>query len=157
MKTYQLTKNFWLHEYIPESIYRHYISIGKPHYLANMINPMLPIADQFMRDRFGPFLINTWKEISDKKSPLYYQWSGIRYDTPECKWWSFTSTHSYGMGSDKKPQLVTAEEVRADIIKNYHRDYQPLGITCIEDGVNWVHSDLRTLLFNKDELLRVPR
>jgi len=38
--------------------------------------------------------------------------------------------------------------------ENYHSMYMELGLTCIEENVSWVHSDLRALL-NPGELLIV--
>lgn len=144
MKTYKLTDNLWLHEYIPELLYKKFCD-EKPHYLMNMIDPRLPLVDQFLIDRFGSAYINNW----------YYdgmrQWSGIR--TPGSPYYSMFSEHTYGRASDKIFSKVSAEEVREDIENNYSM-YQSLGLTCIEANVSWVHSDLR-YLHNSDELLIV--
>ena len=134
MKTIRLTKNLWLHEYIQEGLYKQYAE-NKPHYLMGLIDQRLPILDQFMRDRFGMVTINNWSSGGDR------QWSGLR--TPESPYYSKFSQHSYGRASDKLFRDATAEEVREDIKKNYEKLYQPLGLTCIEDNVSWVHSDVR--------------
>jgi hypothetical protein len=151
MKTYKLSDNLWLHEYIPEFLYKKFCD-EKPHYLMNMIDPRLIELDQFIRDRFGSVTINNWISIKDKDSPLYRQWSGIR--TPGSEYYSMFSEHTYGRASDKIFKNVHAEEVREDIEENYSL-YQSLGLTCIESGTSWLHSDLRALLYNKDQLLIV--
>lgn len=145
MKTYKLDNNLWLHEYIPELLYKKFCE-EKPHYLLNMIDSRLIEADQFIRDRFGELYINNWHSGGDR------QWSGIR--TPGSPYHKIFSEHTYGRASDKIFKDVTAEEVREDIIENYHGLYEPIGITCIEKDVSWLHSDLRALL-NPGELLIV--
>lgn len=147
MKTYQLTKNLWLHEYIPEDLYKKYAD-KKPHYLIGMIDPRLIILDQFMRDRFGSVVINNWYTDGDR------EWSGVRHkDSP---YYSFFSQHSFGRASDKLFSKVSAEEVRIDIKRNYHELYKPLGLTCIEGGVSWVHSDVRSLITPGELLIVYP-
>jgi len=143
MRTYKLTKNLWLHEYIPEKLYKQYCE-RKPHYLVGLIDKRLVIVDQFMRDRFGPVIINSWKDYNDVVDEDDRNWSGIR--TPNSPYYSFTSQHSWGRASDKIFLKVIAEEVRTDIIENYDKLYKPLGLTTIEDNVSWVHSDVRMLI-----------
>jgi len=143
MKTYKLTKNLWLHEYIPEQLYKQYCEF-KPHYLFGLIDRRILTIDQFMRYRYGPVFINTWKDENDIADINDRNWSGIR--TPDSSYYSFTSQHSFGRASDKIFLNMTANEVREDIIKNYDLLYKPLGLTAIEDGVNWIHSDVRLLM-----------
>lgn len=144
MKTYKLSNNLWLHEYIPELLYKKFCE-EKPHYLMNMIDPRLIEVDQFLIDRFGSAYINNWYNGG------VYEWSGIR--TPGSSYYKMFSEHTYGRASDKKFIHAEAEDVREDIIENYGM-YKPLGLNCIEAGVSWVHSDLR-YLHNSDELLIV--
>lgn len=147
MKTYKITDNLWLHEYIPELLYKKFCEV-KPHYLMNMIDPRLFEADQFMRDRFGPVTINNWHSEGER------EWSGIR--THGSPYYKIFSEHSYGRGSDKIFKQVIAEEVREDIIENYDTMYRQLGVTCIEANVSWVHSDLRALLYPGELLIVYP-
>lgn len=129
MKRIQLTKNLWLDEYIPENLYKRLQK--KPHILIGLLDRRLVMADQMLRDHFGPVTINNWWIKGDRN------WSGIR--TPDSPYYSETSQHSWGRASDKLFKNVTAQEVR-EYIKGM---YEELGITCIEENVSWVHSDVR--------------
>lgn len=134
MKKIQLTTNLFLNEYIPEELYKKYAAT-KPQYLIGMLDKRLIDVDQFLRDRFGKVSINTWFYGGSRN------WSGVR--TPDSPYYSATSQHTYGRASDKIFDDVTAEEVRADIKKNFVSLYKPLGLSCFEDNVSWVHSDVR--------------
>jgi len=138
MKRVKLTDNLFLDEYIPKDLYEKYAH--KPHILIGLIDKRLVQADQMLRNEFGSVIINTWVSGGERN------WSGIR--TPDSPYYSATSQHPYGRASDKI-FTVSAEEVREYIKMNW----RTLGITCIEDGVDWVHSDVR--YWNKDELLIV--
>lgn len=129
MNRINLTKNLFLDEYIPEAMYR--TLQKKPHILIGLLDRRLVMADQMLRDRFGPVTINNWW-YGHKRN-----WSGIR--TPESPYYSATSQHTFGRASDKIFTHVTAAEVR-DYIRGM---YEELGITCIEENVSWVHSDVR--------------
>ena len=142
MKKVQLSPNLWLHEYIPKEMYLDYEKKGKLHHLRWMIDDRLINADQALRDRFGSLTINNWASHGSRK------WSGLR--TPGSPYYKEASSHSFGRASDKIFSSATAEEVRDEIKKN--QAYWKLqGITAIEDGVSWVHSDCRPN--NSDEIL----
>ncbi|MCO6501358.1 MAG: hypothetical protein J5I47_13415 [Vicingus serpentipes] len=129
-----LTPKLYLHEYIPESLYVKYAK-SKPHYLIGLLDKKLITVDQFMRERYGKVTINNWYYGGNRN------WSGIR--TPDSPYYSQFSQHSYGRASDKIFKEITAEEVRADIKNNYVSLYKELGLSCIEDNVDWLHSDVR--------------
>ena len=128
MQRIKLTTNLCLDEYIPKDLYLKYIS--KPHILIGLLDKRLIEADQKLRDIFGSVTINNWWQGGPRN------WSGIR--TPESPDYSYTSQHTFGRASDKIFS-VPASEVRAYI----RLHYKELGITCIEDNVTWVHSDVR--------------
>ena len=138
MKRIKLSKNINLDEYIPEKLYRKYI--GREHILIGLIDSRLVKADQLLRDEFGAMTINNWWIGGNRN------WSGLR--TPDSSYYSPTSQHSFGRASDKLFS-VSAGEVR-QYIKN---NWQKLGITCIEENVSWVHSDVR--YYKSDNLLIV--
>lgn len=129
MNRIKISNNFWLDEYIPEELYLKWKH--KPHRLMAMIDSRLVLADQLLRDEFGPVTINNWWTGGDRN------WSGIR--TIGSPYYSQTSQHSWGRASDKIFHDASAGKVRA-YIKGM---YEELGITCIEEGVSWVHSDVR--------------
>ena len=139
MERVKISANFFLDEYIPKDLYLKYAS--KSWILLGLIDSRLIQADQMLRNVFGSVTINSWWNGGDR------QWSGLRL--PASPDYSLTSQHSYGRGSDKLFKHP-ASEVR-EYIKLYWKE---LGITCIEDNVSWIHSDVRALQ-NPNELLIV--
>ena len=129
MSRIRLTQNLWLDEYIPNELYNQYQD--RPHILIGLLDERLIRADQLLRDRFGPVTINNWWHGGERN------WSGIRLQGSP--FYSFTSQHSFGRASDKLFWNVTAEEVRSYI----KIAWAELGITCIEDNVSWIHTDVR--------------
>ena len=138
MQRIKLTTNLNLDEYIPKELYLKFEST--PHILIGLLDKRLITADQKLRDQFGSVTINNWWDGGNRN------WSGIR--TPETTLFSLTSQHAHGRASDKL-FTVSAAEVR-QYIREYWRE---LGITCIEDNVSWVHSDVRN--WSGNELLIV--
>jgi len=130
MKRIKLTNNLFLDEYIPKEIYE--ANIHRPVILHRLINPKLIVADQKLRDEFGPITINNWWNGGNRNA------SGVRRPSCSGKYWSELSDHSTGNASDKIFRDATAEEVREFIKLNHLK----LGITSIEDKVSWVHSSV---------------
>jgi hypothetical protein len=124
-----LTKNLFLDEYIPESLYREYE--GKETELIKLIDPRIIKADQQLRTIFGPVTINNWWVGGIRN------WSGLR--TPESPYYSPTSMHSVGKASDKLFKDYDSEEVQ-EWIKEHWKE---IGITRMEIGVSWVHTDVK--------------
>jgi hypothetical protein len=135
----QLTANLFLDEYIPKELYLKHKNT--PQVLIGLIDSRLIKADQMLRDQFGPVTINNWWNEGSR------QWSGLR--TKESSDYSPTSQHTYGRASDKLFDDADAETVRQYIIQHW----KELGLTCIEAGVSWVHSDVRN--WNGQRLLIV--
>jgi hypothetical protein len=129
MERVKLTANLYLDEYIPKELYIQYK--GKENRLMWMLDKRLVESDQKLRDKFGSVTINDWWNGGDRN------YSGIRL--PDSPYYSFTSQHTWGRASDKIFKDAMATEVRSYIKSNYLY----LGITCIEDNVTWVHSDVR--------------
>ncbi|HAQ19615.1 MAG TPA: hypothetical protein DCR40_10350 [Prolixibacteraceae bacterium] len=139
MQRINLTAKLYLDEYIPKDLYLKYQD--KPHILIGLLDNRLIEADQKLREVFGSVTINNWWNGGQRN------WSGLR--TPESPDYSPTSQHSFGRASDKLFS-VPAEEVRKYIQEHWHE----LGITCIEDGVSWVHSDVRFCTGNELLIVR---
>lgn len=142
MERIKLSKNFYLDEYIPEGLYRELEH--KTHILIGLLDKRLIAADQRLRNIFGPVTINNWAAGGDRN------WSGIR--TPDSPFYSRTSQHSWGRASDKLFSNATPEEVRAYIKIHWKK----LGITCVEENVTWVHSDVRYVMKQRKLLLVNP-
>lgn len=129
MDRIQLTTNIYLDEYISKDLYLKHCK--NPQILMGLIDSRVVKADQMLRDKFGSVTINNWWIDGPR------QWSGLR--TKESPDYSPTSQHSFGRASDKLFTHVDAETVRKYIMEHWRE----LGITCIEAGVSWVHSDVR--------------
>jgi hypothetical protein len=142
MERIKLSKNFFLDEYIPQELYQRHED--RPHILIGLLDRRLLRADQKLRNIFGPVTINNWATGGVRN------WSGIRI--PGSPYYSPTSQHSWGRASDKLFARATPEEVRTYIKTHWKK----LGITCIEEGVDWVHSDVRYVMRQKELLLVYP-
>ena len=105
-----------------------------------------------LRKRFGPMKINDYlwgganqyrgfrpfKALVNKD---FAKATGGRIISP--KWSSFSSQHCFGRAIDANFKNYTAEEVRQSILHDSKStDY--VFITCIENGVAWVHFDCRS-------------
>ena len=154
MKRILVQKNLFLDEYIPRELYIQYQD--RPHILRGLIDDRLPLADQALRDKFGAVTINNWWGLTDAQFEIEIVKTKDRWIRNESGLRIFgtvtgakLSQHFFGRASDKIFKNATAEEVR-EYIKKW---YRILGITCIEDNVSWVHSDIRNT--GSDELLIV--
>jgi len=132
MERISLTKNLFLDEYIPEGLYRKYE--GQETELIKLIDQRLIQSDQKLRDVFGPVVINNWWAGGMRN------WSGLR--TSDSSYYSPTSMHSVGKASDKLFKDYDSEEVQ-DWIKIHWKE---IGITRMEIGVSWVHTDVKDTL-----------
>jgi len=90
-----------------------------------------------MRKRYDcRMTINTW--LWDEVNPFNYR----GYRPPDCEIGAKFSQHRFGRGFDTDVDGMAAHEVRADIKKNKD-DPAFEFITAIEEGINWVHYDVR--------------
>jgi len=98
------------------------------------IDPRIITLLEFLRNRFGVTHVNNWIDGGDLDSRGFRSLmdsTGATY-----------SQHRYGRAVDCSFN-IPAQEVREDIKLNWNALYKPLGITTIEDNVNWCHADMR--------------
>ena len=93
------------------------------------------IKEQFPH---GTMTINNWFWGGNR------EWSGLR--TPNSKYYSLRSMHSYGKAIDAVFSQYAADEVRSFIISNPQLFPHVKGI---ETDITWLHIDVR----NRDEVL----
>jgi hypothetical protein len=129
-KRISLTKNLYLDEYIPKELYLQYEK--SPNKLMWMLDKRLVDSDQLLRDIFGPVFINNWWRGGDR------QWSGIR--TVGSPNFNPTSQHAFGRASDKIFTDADELKIQEYVQKNW---WKTLGVTGLELGVSWVHTDTR--------------
>jgi len=138
----KVSKDFSLAEFVPSSIYEHFVDKA-----IWFIDPKIVLMAQFIRDRFGkPMTINNYPMGGS------FQYSGFR-DTA-CTIGATNSQHRHGRAIDFRIHGMTPMEVRDDIIKNFAL-YGPSGLTTIEGGTpTWTHVDCR--FTNMNSLVIVP-
>ena len=138
----KVSKDFSLGEFVPPSIYEHFVDKS-----IWFIDPKIVQMAQFIRDRFGkPITINNYLTGGS------YQYSAFRDSA--CTIGATNSQHRHGRAIDFRIQGMSPLEIRADIIKNFDL-YRPSGLTTIEGGTpTWTHIDCR--FTNMDSILIVP-
>jgi hypothetical protein len=105
-----------------------------------IFDPNLIEVIDLIKEHFphGTMTINNWFWGGDR------QWSGLR--TPNSKYYSLKSMHSYGKAIDAVFSQYTADEVRSFVISNPQLFPHIKGI---ETDITWLHIDVR----NRDEVL----
>lgn len=120
-------KHFKVQELVPPSIYE-----KRKEKAIELIDERVLITLDQLREFFGLCTINNWNFGGN------FSQSGLR--TPEAKEYSPTSQHSFGRAMDCKFRDHKAEDIRQHILNN--RLLFPY-ITFMEDGVSWLHFDVR--------------
>lgn len=121
--------HFAIHEFVPPHIFK--LRGEKAWQL--MDENILRTADR-LRRRYGKMKINDYYWGGER------EWSGLR--TSDSPYYSKTSQHTFGRAIDVIFTLVTAEEVRQDILTNPELyDYRL--IMSMELGTSWLHIDTR--------------
>jgi hypothetical protein len=103
---------------------------GKESLLIGLLDRRLVLSDQMLRDVFGTITINDWWNGGLRN------WSGVR--TTDSPYYSLTSQHTYGRASDKI--FLNSDEYEVQEWVKVH--WKELGITRMEIGVSWVHTDI---------------
>ena len=127
----KVSTDFYDHEFVPPEVYFDPKKINRL-YISNW---QIEIA-QYFRDYFGtPVTINNYFFGGQ------YKESGTRlHNTPTG---AKLSMHKYCLALDLKLKGMTANEVRAEILKN-EQEFLKMGVTRIENGSlapTWVHID----------------
>lgn len=150
MNDIQLTKNFWLSEFVPEEVYK---ILGEKALWC--IDPKLPEICQFLRDYFGTaIVINNWKSGGG------YQNSGFR--TRDYKGKASLSQHYQGRAVDIKVGAVSrtmgrlAPKIVFEEVKENWDKLKKLGLTAIEKvecTPTWTHLDCRWTKYGGELLI----
>lgn len=109
----------------------------------SFFDPTLLQTLDFLRETFNkPITVNDWADGG------VFSQRGLRCNLCQlvsqktAKGQLYVSSHILGKAADFNVKGMTAEEVRQWIIANKEKLPYPI---CIEDGVNWVHIDMRRL------------
>ena len=100
------------------------------------LNPVLLRSLDRVRDHFdAPMTVNNWHVGGP------FSQRGLRANTSVGATYS---QHRFGNAADYDVAGYEAEEVRQEILdKPDHHNFEL--ITCLEEGVNWVHQDCRNI------------
>ena len=125
-------KHFKAHELVPPAIYDKF---GERSFMF-LDDRLLKLCDA-LREEFGSATINNYKWGGDRVA------SGLR--SPDSPYYSPTSQHSFGRAVDILFKDYSAERVRSDIKDDSTIWQNGTGLNSItlEDGVSWLHIDIR--------------
>lgn len=125
-------KYFELYELLPQDFYINYKNNNNIWFCFD--GRILETVDR-LRARYGRLIANDWYWGGQNQ---YRGWRPFN-----CEVGAKLSQHKFGRAIDLIPKEITVDEIRNDIKKNYESDDTFRYITCIEDGVGWLHVDCR--------------
>ena len=123
-------KHFKIYELVPPKTYTKY---GEKAWW--FIDTKLIDLIDAMRDEFGRATINSYKWGGNR------EWSGLR--TPDSDYYSVYSQHSHGRAADIIFNDISSNDVRKRMIENPEKWLAICPSITLEDGVTWVHIDVR--------------
>lgn len=129
------SKHFEIYELVSKDLYHLKWESAWRYVPEDLITAIDTIKERFPK---GTMTINNYFWGGDR------EWSGLR--TPDSKYFSLTSMHSFMRAVDAVFSDYDVEEVRQDIIDN--PSIYPT-IKGLELGVSWLHIDCR----NEDKLI----
>ena len=124
--------HFELHELLPKDFYRE--NMTKSFKLLWMFDQRALWTLDQLRNRYGSLIVNDWWWHGSNQ---YRGWRPFDSQTG-----STLSQHKFGRAFDCILKDVPSEQVRQDIKADPWRDEFKF-ITGIEDGVSWLHFDVR--------------
>lgn len=131
--THYKCKHFRIEELVPRSVFHRY-----GNQCWEFFNPKALYSLDQMRDYFKKVIsVNGWLWCPDGS-----EYRGLR--PPDCKIGAPMSQHRFGNAFDLDVDGMCAEEVRQAIRRNQDLFEH---ITCMEDGVDWLHFDCRNTLY----------
>ena len=127
-----IPKYFKPYELVPKATYE--LLKNRPWIIWYLFDPRTLYTGDKIRQRYGKMIANTWYWGGE------HQYRGWR--PHDCEIGAGYSQHRFGRAEDLVSVECTVEEIRQDIKKgNQGHIFQY--ITCIEDGVSWLHFDTR--------------
>lgn len=136
MKRHKVSKNFYLDEFVPKSIYKRYGAKS-----IWLLDPRLIGLAQELRTFLGvPITINNWGTGGRRKN------SGYR--TPRASVGAYYSQHKFGRAIDIQIKLAdldmnSYEDLR-EVIRINFAHFNKFGLTTIEKSTpTWLHVDMR--------------
>jgi len=128
------SKHFAIHELVPKKMYYKYGEKAWRYIDTRLIESIDKLKERFSE---GSMTINNYHWEGDR------EWSGIR--TPDSKWYSYGSQHSFANALDVVFSKYTAKEVRDYILLNLEEFPYLRGL----EIATWLHIDVR----NEDNIV----
>ncbi|MFH1623537.1 MAG: hypothetical protein ABID54_00085 [Pseudomonadota bacterium] len=130
-----IPKFFQSYELIPKVAYG--LLKDRPWVIWQLFDSRTLYTGDKIRQRYGKMIANTWYWKGE------HQYRGWR--PPDCRIGADYSQHRFGRALDLVSVETTAEEIRRDIKAGKTGSDGSIFqyITCIEDGVGWLHFDVR--------------
>lgn len=126
-------QHFPLQELVPQDLFVEYQAKGREDRLWLLLDPRILFTADRLRERFGPAFINDWPYGGSLRQ------CGFRNDQGTG---ATLSQHRFGRGLDLHFRNAQAEDIRAAMLAS-PMDPDWLHVTCIEEGVTWLHIDCR--------------
>lgn len=123
-------KHFAIHELVPLKVYT-----ARGEKAWQLLDPRLVVLIDAIRDKYGRATVNNYFWGGKR------EWSGLR--TPDSKYFSPYSQHTFGRAVDIVFNDITAEDVRKDIIAYPDKWLDIVPSITLEEDVFWLHIDLR--------------
>ena len=132
-----ICKHFEAHELVPKHIYDSPKPISK---YTLFDDRLLKLSDRIRELVDSPLTINNWKWGGDR------EWCGLR--TPESKYYSPTSQHTFGRAVDMVSRELTGQQLRRKVEKWMKEGkFEDIGVfsVTVEEGpdITWLHIDVR--------------
>lgn len=130
--------NFQLYEWLPKDFYDTYYSYYGENLWWMLFSYEIKYTANRLRKRYGSMTMNDWKWRTDSNKNQYRGYRPL-----DCTIGAKFSQHKVGNALDAKFKYIHVDQIRADIyLDPWHEDFKY--ITCVEDGVSWLHVDCRT-------------
>ena len=123
-------KHFAIHELVPLKVYT-----ARGQKAWQLLDPKLVELLDALREHYGRATVNNyfWGGMRE--------WSGLR--TPDSKYFSPYSQHTFGRAVDILFNDISAEDVRKDIIAKPDKWLEIAPSISLETDISWFHVDIR--------------
>ena len=144
-----MIRGFEVYELVPEAVYK---LRGERSW--QLLDQRALKTLEWLRGCLGACTVNDWKwggsysQSGLRTFEFYLQGSNMTPTKAKKKISDSLSQHKYGRGFDCKFKKVDAESAREYIKKHWHKTGFDWAIT-LEEGVSWLHFDVRTQPENK--------
>ena len=133
-----IPKYFKLYEWLPVYFYNKWEPVYGEGLWELLFDKRILITGDRLRERYGVMVMNDWQWR--QLDQYVNQYRGYR--PLDCSIGAKLSDHKKGIALDAKFKNYSVDEIREDIKKKpFDKTFEY--ITCIEEGVSWLHASCR--------------